>query len=162
MNRLFIASTISAAAIVLAAVPAVAGLSGNPSFGHQLPVDVPSSAQQVSYDDHGALRTSSPKPSSTAGDERGRSAHPEPGDDRGGADDSSAPSSTVDRNGGQTRHNEPGDNRTGGGAPAPSRSATPATASIPDNKGGSTAPPAPGDDKGGSRVGGSSSGLVGN
>jgi hypothetical protein len=68
----------------IAAAPAVAGLAGNPSFSHQIPVPAPSKAQQPSFaDDHGrdgAVTT----PVSTASKSTA-TAHPEPGDDRGGA-----------------------------------------------------------------------------
>lgn len=38
----------------VAATPAFAGLAGNPSFSHSIPVPVPSSAKPVSFaDDHG-------------------------------------------------------------------------------------------------------------
>ena len=68
----------------IAAAPAVAGLAGNPSFSHQIPVPAPSKAQQPSFaDDHGrdgAVTT----PASTASKSTA-TAHPEPGDDHGGA-----------------------------------------------------------------------------
>ena len=76
----------------IAAAPAVAGIAGNPSFSHQIPVPVPSQAQSPRFaDDHGHDGAVTATPTSSAshaepGDDRGgASAHPEPGDDRGGA-----------------------------------------------------------------------------
>jgi uncharacterized membrane protein YgcG len=98
MNRLLIISGLAAAACVAVAVPAVAGLSGNPSFSHRIPVTVPTQAQLVQFDDRGQLRGSAtPTPTHHAtpepGDDRGTAAEPgddpgataEPGDDRGTA-----------------------------------------------------------------------------
>jgi len=90
----------------IAATPAVAGLAGNPSFSHQIPVPVPSQAQSPQFaDDHGRDRTAtaaSTSPTSRAepGDDRGGTTpHAEPGDDRGGA----------------TANAEPGDDHGGRG-----------------------------------------------
>lgn len=69
------------------AVPAAVGLSDNPSFSQRIPVRVPSSAHQVSFDDHGRAveherqvraGTATPRPTPTS------TRHTEPGDDRGG------------------------------------------------------------------------------
>ena len=90
----------------IAAAPAVAGLAGNPSFSHQIPVPVPSQAQQPSFaDDHGrdgAGITRPPPPrQSTA------TAHPEPGDDHGGATSATTHAEPGDDHGGATPHAEP-------------------------------------------------------
>ena len=53
MNKLFFVALAATAATGIAAAPAVAGLSHNPSFSHQLPVRVPVGAQPVQVaDDH--------------------------------------------------------------------------------------------------------------
>ena len=91
MKRLLLILAAIVATGGIAATPAVAGLAGNPSFSHQIPVPVPSQAQSPQFaDDHGhdgTVPTASPSPIR----------HAEPGDDRGGA----------------TRHAEPGDDRGG-------------------------------------------------
>jgi hypothetical protein len=125
MKRLLIASAVVTAALATA-TPAVAGLAGNPSFSHKLPVRVPSQAQVVKFDDHNSR-------SSEAGDDRGShsspvvsatvSRSPEPGDDRGGVNP------------------EPGDDR-GGVSPEPG-----------DDRGGASRSPEPGDDHGGGHGG---------
>ncbi len=146
------------------AVPAALALSHNPSFGERIPVNVPSSAHVVSFDNHGGVievahrhrhgvghpkgrhhddPTSSMLPSGTAsepGDDRS-STEPEPGDDHGG----------------QTR---PGDDRDRQTEPGDDRSST--EAEPGDDHGGQTRPgddssspvthtrePEPGDDHGG-------------
>ena len=54
MKRVLIFSAVAAAAVGLSAAPAVAGLAGNASFSHQLPVRVPSGATAAQVaDDHG-------------------------------------------------------------------------------------------------------------
>jgi hypothetical protein len=78
VNRLLIVSAVAAAGCV-AAVPAVAGLAGNPSFSHQVPVRVPSQAQVVQFDGHGTVVGLAAATSSSP-----TSRHAEPGDDRGG------------------------------------------------------------------------------
>src|SRR5882672_10154410 len=108
MNRLLIISGLAAAACVAVAVPAVAGLSGNPSFSHRLPVTVPTQAQLVQFDDRGQLRGSAtPTPTHHAtpepGDDRGTAV--EPGDDKGGL-------------------NQPGDDRGTSAEPGDDRGAT--------------------------------------
>jgi hypothetical protein len=99
MNRLIIASAVAVAAAAVS-VPAVAGLSNNPSFSHRLPVHVPSQAKVVQLDDHGKVvdasvrsghpasttvtsptRSREPEPAGDHGSSTGQSA--EPGDDRG-------------------------------------------------------------------------------
>lgn len=49
MNRLIIAVVTAAAACAIA-IPAVAGLSGNPSFSERILVRLPSSAHVVQFD----------------------------------------------------------------------------------------------------------------
>jgi hypothetical protein len=91
MNRLMIVTAIAGASCAIA-VPAVAGLAGNPSFSHRLPVRVPSQAQLVHFDDSGkVVGVASQSRLTEPGDDRGTdigvarsSRAPEPGDDRGG------------------------------------------------------------------------------
>jgi hypothetical protein len=107
MNR-FLIVAVTAAGACAVAFPAFAGLSGNPSFSHRIPVRVPSQAKLVHFDDHGHPvsvdpTTSSPSrvPSSATGssesepeptdDHGAASAHVEPGDDHGGARASTEP-----------------------------------------------------------------------
>jgi hypothetical protein len=96
MKRLLLILAAVVATGGIAATPAVAGLAGNPSFSHQIPVPVPSQAQSPRFaDDHGrdgAVPAASPSPTR----------HAEPGDDHGGA----------------TRPAEPGDDRAGDRASA--------------------------------------------
>jgi hypothetical protein len=127
MKRVLIFSAAAAAAIA-AAVPAVAGLAGNPSFSHKLPVHVPSQAQVVGFDDHGhavstgaaSTHASTPSRSPEPGDDNGgarTSRAPEPGDDNGGARTSRAPEPGDDNGGTRTsRAPEPGDDSGGHGS----------------------------------------------
>ncbi|HEY3088793.1 MAG TPA: hypothetical protein VGJ59_12095 [Jatrophihabitantaceae bacterium] len=101
MKRLLIYSA-AAAAIAAAGIPAVAGLAGNPSFSHKLPVRPPSQAQLVEFDDHGRAVRSTPPTARES----------EPGDDRGGAG-TSAPEPGDDRGGAGTHAPEPGDDSGG-------------------------------------------------
>lgn len=132
MKHLFIAASCAAAACGIA-VPAFAGLSGNSSFSHSVPVRVPSQASVVKFDD------------------RGR--HVEPGDDRGKPTSTSTPTQ---------RHSEPGDDR-GTREPEPGDDRGSDSATTPDDNHPSTEPgddhgtgTEPGDDSGGH--GGSGSG----
>jgi hypothetical protein len=89
----------------IAAAPAVAGLAGNPSFRHQIPVPAPSKAQQPSFaDDHGRDGAVT-SPASTASKSTA-TAHPEPGDDHGGATPHAEPSD--DHGGGRGGHHDDG------------------------------------------------------
>jgi hypothetical protein len=130
MQRGLIISAVALAAVGLAAAPAVAGLAGNPSFSHQLPVRVPSQARtaQLAVDDHG--RDGSQEP--TAANTR----EPEPADDNGGATSEPEP---ADDNGGATSEPEPGDDN-GGATSEPEPG---------DDNGGATTAPRPTDDHGG-------------
>jgi hypothetical protein len=123
----------------VAATPAVAGLAGNPSFSHEIPVPVPSTAKTPLFaDDHSRDGVTAPA-STTAepGDDRGGVSRPaEPGDDRGGITPDAEPG---DDRGGITPHAEPGDDRGG---------ATP-HAEPGDDRGGATPHAEPGDDRGG-------------
>jgi hypothetical protein len=102
MKRLLLILAAIVATGGIAATPAVAGLAGNPSFSHQIPVPVPSQAQSPRFaDDHGRDGTV-PAASPTR--------HAEPGDDRGGAAVSAEPG---DDHGGAAGHAEPGDDRGG-------------------------------------------------
>ena len=98
MKRLLLILAAIVATGGIAATPAVAGLAGNPSFSHQIPVPVPSQAQSPQFaDDHGHDGT---VPAASASPTR----HAEPGDDRGG-----------DR-GGVTATAEAGDDHGGSGS----------------------------------------------
>jgi uncharacterized membrane protein YgcG len=134
MNRLLIISGLAAAACVAVAVPAVAGLSGNPSFSHRIPVTVPTQAQLVQFDDRGQLRGSAtPTPTHHAtpepGDDRGTAAEPgddpgataEPGDDRGTAaveagDDRSTTTAPSDDSTGDTGGHHGGSSSSSSGS----------------------------------------------
>jgi len=118
MKRLLLILAAIVATGGIAATPAVAGLAGNPSFSHQIPVPVPSQAQSPRFaDDHGrdgTVPTASPSPTRHAepGDDRGGvTGHAEPGDDRGGS--GSGHAEPGDDRGGATGHGEPGDDHGG-------------------------------------------------
>src|SRR6185437_14341793 len=99
MKRLLLILAAIVATGGIAATPAVAGLAGNPSFSHQIPVPVPSQAQSPRFaDDHGRATR-----------------HAEPGDDRGGDRGGAAASAGTgdDRGGSGSGHAEPGDDRGG-------------------------------------------------
>jgi hypothetical protein len=120
MKRLLLILAAIVATGGIAATPAVAGLAGNPSFSHQIPVPVPSAAQSPQFaDDHGrdgAVPAASTSPTRHAepGDDRGGTTrHAEPGDDRGGAAASAEPGD--DRGGSGSGHAEPGDDRGASG-----------------------------------------------
>lgn len=96
MKRILLVAAGIALAGGIAATPAVAGLAGNPSFSHDIPVPVPAGAQTpVFADDHG-----------------GATRDPEPGDDGGGA---SPGARSVGDHGGATPHAEPSDDHHRGG-----------------------------------------------
>jgi hypothetical protein len=143
MKRLALILAGVAVAGGVAATPAVAGLAGNPSFSHEIPVRVPSAAKTpVFADDHsrdGA--TVSASATATPRDDRGGiTRHAEPGDDKGGITPHAEPG---DDNGGITPHAEPGDDRGG-----QTQHAEPG-----DDRGGQTPGAEPGDDNGGGRGG---------
>jgi hypothetical protein len=102
MKRIFLVAAGIALAGGIAATPAVAGLAGNPSFSHEIPVPAPSNTKQpVFLDDHG-----------------GATRHIEPGDDRGHASSTPAAPGAVptDDHGGLTPHAEPSDDHHRGGS----------------------------------------------
>ena len=113
MKRLALILAGVAVAGGVAATPAVAGLAGNPSFSHEIPVPVPSAAKTpVFADDHSRDGATVPA-SATAepGDDHGGiTSHAEPGDDHGGVTPHAEPG---DDHGGQTPGTEPGDNSGG-------------------------------------------------
>ncbi|MEO9236805.1 MAG: hypothetical protein ABI418_01810 [Jatrophihabitantaceae bacterium] len=134
MNRLLVASAIVVGALATA-TPAVAGLAGNPSFSHKLPVRVPSSGQVVQFDDHGQevsdnRGSQSSRPSATS-----ISTH-EAGDDNGGASTSRSAEPGDDNGGASTsRSAEPGDDH---GSDANTATAAPTSSGQPtDDHGGS-------------------------
>lgn len=163
MKRLLIVAAITASSCAVA-VPAFAGLAGNPSFSHRIPVTIPSRAVQVHFDDHGrALDDATPTPGGTPtsttkatpahtespGDRHGNPTRVEPGDDNGGNRTSTEPG---DDNGGTRTGTEPGDDnhRRGRGSGGPTSSAP--TSSTP------TPSPTGTDDHGGRRGGGDDDG----
>jgi hypothetical protein len=156
VKRLLLILGATVAAGGVAAAPAVAGLAGNPSFSHQIPVRAPSQAQPPQLvDDHGrdgATATLSAVPTRSAhpepGDDRnGASRHSEPGDDRGGATQNAEPG---DDRGGATQNPEPGDDRASQNPePGDDRGGASQHAEPRDDHGSPTANPAPGDDRGG-------------
>lgn len=119
MNRLMIASAVAVAAAAVS-VPAIAGLTNNPSFSHRVPVHVPSQARVVELDDHGKVVDSrrSDHPASTTVTSP-HSGEPEPGDDRGQSsapgDDRSSSSQPGDDRGGQGGSGGSGSGGSGGG-----------------------------------------------
>lgn len=135
VKRLLLILGATVAAGGVAAAPAVAGLAGNPSFSHQIPVRAPSQAQQPQLvDDHGRDGSAVPSGVPARSAVPTRSAHSEPGDDRGGTVRSAEPGD--DR---MAREPEPSDDRGGVTQHAEPR----------DDHGSPTANPAPGDDRGG-------------
>jgi hypothetical protein len=162
MKRILIAAA-AAVATCGVAIPAFAGLSGNPSFSERIPVRVPSTAQVVHFDDRGkivddgtATNRAKPAVSPTStehsrgtepGDDNGgarTSSKAEPGDDNGGARTSSEPEPADDNGAARTSTEpEPADDN---GAARTSSKPEPA-----DDNGGQSA-------RGGSHVGGGSSG----
>ncbi len=113
MNRLVIAAATAVAACGVA-IPAVAGLSGNPSFSQRIPVRSPSSAHIVDFDDAGDVvrvdtdsrRSPSAVPSTAIRTHR-REANP-------GADRSHTQEAGDDHAGTQPSHEaEPGDDDGG-------------------------------------------------
>ncbi len=117
---------------IVAAVPAVIGLAGNPSFAESVPVRVPATAQTVAAQTVAAAHATP----TTTDDKGGQTKHPEPGDHRGGgakARPSASPTTSS------SAHPEPGDDKGGLAAhPEPG-----------DDKGGTTQHAEPGDDHGG-------------
>jgi hypothetical protein len=150
MNRFIYAAAAAAVASGIAAAPAVAGLSHNPSFSHKLPVRVPSGAQTVSVSDARDL-TEHPSASPSARASHGPEA--EPSDDRGQDvvdndlnDDNGHDGAAVNPTTAATRQGEPepgDDNPNHGGAStqpvAPSLAPQPvATHDAGDDKGGTS------------------------
>ena len=131
MNRMLTTIAIAVAGCGVA-VPAVLGLSGNPSFSQRIHVPVPSQAHLVQYDRQGHLvddgltpagytttpstsRTSAPGRTVEAGDDHGGartsgSGEPEPGDDHGGR---SGAGTSTHRSTSTARTSEPGDDHGG-------------------------------------------------
>jgi hypothetical protein len=115
MKRPLLITAVAVAAGAIAAAPAIAGLAGNPSFSQQIPVRVPSQAQLVQAAEQEPSRTpsSSAVPTRSMTPEPGdrqRTAHPEPGDDRGRGSSHAEPG---DDRGRGSSHPEPGDDRGG-------------------------------------------------
>ena len=118
MKRLLVISAGILAAVCIAAAPAVAGLSDNPSFSHQIPIRVPTQVtaphrvhgtdlapSPTAPNRHGASRSAAP------GDVRGSaSTTTEPGDDRGSSSTATEPG---DDRGRSSTATEPGGDRGG-------------------------------------------------
>ena len=111
MKRLVLIIAGVAVAGSVAATPAIAGLTGNPSFSHEIPVPAPSAAKTPLFADDQVRSGATVKP---ADDHGGQTRHAEPGDDRGGQAPHVEPG---DDRGGVTTAAEPGDDhgRHGGG-----------------------------------------------
>lgn len=155
MKRILIISAIVAGAGAVAA-PAVAGLSGNPSFSHDVPVRVPSEARIVQFDDHGGVlgedaasrHNRVPSPSDTShglepGDDHGRDVSSSPSG--GGMDDASMatsasagpePSEHPSPSSSTSPHPEPSDDH-GGLSPHPEPSNDRSSSSATHQSGGS-------------------------
>jgi hypothetical protein len=129
VKRILLISAAAVAAGGIAATPAIAGLAGNSSFSHQIPVRVPSQAHAPQLvDDHSdGPGTVHARPSATP------SRHPEPGDDRGGSRRTAEPG---DDRGATSHEPEPGDDHRGSASSEPG-----------DDRGGSRGEPEPGDDR---------------
>lgn len=165
MNRIALAVA-SAAAACAAAVPAVLGLSGNPSFSQHIPVPVPSKAHLVQFDDSGqAVGDITSSTSDLRYEDRSSGRVREPGDDRGSRSSSHEPG---DDHGGErptassSRHREPGDDRGGRTSGSTSASHEPgddrggrSTSALRSGAPVSSTSSEPGDDRG--RHGGSGS-----
>ncbi len=108
MKRILIISAIVAGAGAVAA-PAVAGLSGNPSFSHDVPVRVPAEARIVQFDDHGGVlgedaasrHNRVPSPSDTShglepGGDHSRDASSSPSGGDGASDDASMAANSAE------------------------------------------------------------------
>jgi hypothetical protein len=155
MNKLIYIAVAVAAASGVAATPAIAGLSGNTSFSHQLRVHAPSGAQPASVDDHsltehGRSRGPSATPSASKTVEPGedRVGEVEPGDDRGAAvepgDDKGLAVEPGDDRGAAVEPGddkglavEPGDDK-GGVVPQPAPAPTTAVRTVDDHGGASS------------------------
>lgn len=114
MKRLALILAGVAVAGGLAATPAVAGLAGNPSFSHEIPVPVPRAAKAPLFADDrsgdGPHRGAVPRHAEPGDDHAGVTTHAEPADDHGGTPPPAEPS---DDRGGVTPHAEPADNHGG-------------------------------------------------
>jgi hypothetical protein len=130
MTRALIFAIAAVAAAAFAAVPAIVGLTANPSFSHQVPVRVPTQARPVQLVDAAtsASREHSAVPSTPA-PVRGTVVNPAEGEQSGASAHTGTP--TEDNNPGPTA--EPSDS-----APAPQP-----TESEPGDPGSSSPVPAP-------------------
>jgi hypothetical protein len=152
MKRLLLISATAVVAGGIAATPAVAGLVGNASFSHHIPVRVPTQAKPVhlvdstvtvtpANDRHrgSATPTVAVTPSATpTPDQRHGSTSPEPGEDR----TSTSPEPGEDRT---STSPEPGEDR-GSTTPEPGDDRGSTSPEPGDDRGSST--PEPGDDHG--------------
>jgi hypothetical protein len=137
MNKLILVAVAATAASGIAAAPAFAGLSHNPSFSHQLPVRVPSGAQTVQVDDHHHRSDGKLAVAVSPSTEASRGPEAEPSDDHGGlrsqgtdgrvASQPSAPATAQSEP-------EPGDDK--GGATTPVTTPTTRQAEKGDDRGG--------------------------
>jgi hypothetical protein len=148
MKRLLLTCAAAIAAGGAVTVPAVAGLSGNPSFSHRIPVPAPSGARVVQLvDDRGGSLKIGPADSTT----------PVTVIASVPSGPQSSPSEATDDHGAATRHAEPGDD--GGSSTEPGDDGGSST--EPGDDGGSSTEPGddgdsstePSDDRGGSDSG---------
>jgi hypothetical protein len=142
MNRFIYVAAAAAVASGIAAAPAVAGLSHNPSFSHKLPVRVPSGAQTVNVSDERDLLE---HPSASPSVKATRTPEAEPSDDNG----QDVVDNDVDDNGVQGSQGavEPGDdNGHDGGVVNPTTASTrqgePEPGDDNPNRGGASSGPA--------------------
>ena len=114
MKRLALILAGVAVAGGLAATPAVAGLAGNPSFSHEIPVPVPRTAKAPLFAEDrsadGPHRGAVPRHAEPADDRGSITSHAEPADDHGGVTPHAEP---ADDHGGATSHTETGDDHGG-------------------------------------------------
>jgi len=115
MRRLAVILTGVVLAGGVAATPAIAGLAGNPSFSHEIPVPAPHAAKAPLFadtkhrDDRGGVRRHA-----EPGEDRGASSKAEPSDDRGSTAPEAEP---TDDHGVQTPHAEATDDHGGDQVP---------------------------------------------
>ena len=98
MVRLPLLLTAAAAAVAAAVTPAIAGLTGNPSFSEQLPVSVPSRATSPSFPSQPAYRRPATRAPPTADPRRARRhvpTVPAPSSHRAAANPSRATTATT-------------------------------------------------------------------
>ena len=115
MRRLAVILTGAVLAGGVAATPAIAGLAGNPSFNHEIPVPAPRAAKAPRFadikhgDDRGGVRRHA-----EPGADRSASSKARPSGDRGSTTPEAEP---TDDHGAQTPHADPTDGHGGDQVP---------------------------------------------